>query len=100
MPTIRQSFIGIEPNLPTANAWLYKAMKIDSLDYKSVYWAFNNLMEMKLDGTNYNNIDSKIIELYNIFESRIKSFEDSTSDVYRKAMESDVETLKAWGLLK
>lgn len=99
VPTIRQSFLGIEPQLGTANMWLYKAMKIDTLDYKSVYWAFNNLMEMKLEGTNYSDIDSSIIELYDMFEQRIGYYKDDTSNIYRKAMENDIETLRAWGLL-
>lgn len=100
VPTIRQSFIGIEPQLNAANMWLYKAMKIDTLDYKSVYWAFNNLMEVKLGGTDYSDIDSKIIELYDMFEQRIGHYKDDTSNVYRKAMESDIETLRAWGLIR
>lgn len=100
VPTIRQSFIGIEPNLTAANMWLYTALKIDTLDYKSVYWAFNNLMEMKLEETNYLNIDSKIVELYDMFEHRIEHYKDDTSNIYRKAMESDIETLKAWGLIR
>lgn len=100
VPTIRQSFIGIEPKLNAANMWLYKAMKIDTLDYKSVYWAFNNLMEIKLGGTDDSDIDSKIIELYDMFEQRIGHYKDDTSNVYRKAMESDIETLRAWGLIR
>lgn len=101
IPTIRQSFIGIEPKLAAANMWLYKAMKIDTLDYKSVYWAFNNLMEMKLEGSYYYwNVDAKIKALHDMFEHRIGQYKDDTSDIYRKAMESDTETLKAWGIIK
>ena len=100
VPTIRQSFIGIEPKLGTANMWLYKAMDIDTTDYKSVYWAFNNMMEMKLEGADYIGMDARIIELFGMFEHRIGNYKDDTSNIYRKAMESDVETLKAWGLLK
>lgn len=100
IPTIRQSFIGIRPKLAAANKWLYKAMKLDSLDYKSVYWAFNNLMEMKLEGSNYSNVDSKIIQLYDMFEQRIGNHKDETSNIYRKAMKSDIETLRAWGLIR
>ena len=80
--------------------WLYKAMKIDTSDYKSVYWAFNNLMEKKLEGTDDIGMDSRIIELYNMFEQRIGNHQDATSNIYRKAMESDTETLKAWGLIR
>lgn len=100
VPTIRQASIGIGPKLSAANKWLYKAMKIDSSDYKSVYWAFNNLMEMKLEGSNYSNVDSRIIELYDMFEQRIGNYKDDTSNIYRKAMESDIETLRAWGLIR
>ena len=80
--------------------WLYKAMKIDTSDYKSVYWAFNNLMEKKLEGTDDIGMDSRIIELYSMFEQRIGHHQDATSNIYRKAMESDTETLKAWGLIR
>lgn len=100
VPTIRQSFIGIKPDLTKANMWLYKSMQIDTLDYKSVYWAFNNLMEMKLGDSCSSDIDSKIIELYDMFEQRIVHYKDETSNIYRNAIKSDAETLRAWGLLK
>lgn len=99
VPTIRQSFIGIEANLATANLWLYRSMRIDTLDYKPVYWAFNNLMEMKLEGSS-SDVDSKIVELYGMFKKRIEHYKDDTSNLYRNAIKSDTETLKAWGLLK
>lgn len=35
-----------------------------------------------------------------MFEQRIGHYKDDTSNVYRKAMESDVETLRAWGLIR
>ena len=100
VPTIRQSFLGIEPDLNQANKLLYKSLQLDTLDYKSVYWAFNNLLEMKLDGSLLTNEDKKIIELYKMFEHRIKKHDDSTSEKYRDAIISDGETLKAWGLIK
>lgn len=100
VPTIRQSFLGIEPDLNQANKLLYKSLQLDTLDYKSVYWAFNNLLEMKLDGSLSTNEDKKIIELYKMFEHRIKKHDDSTSEKYRDAIISDGETLKAWGLIK
>ena len=46
-------------------------MRLDDSDYKSVYWAFNNLMEMKLDGSLPSNGDNKIIELYRLFEMKL-----------------------------
>lgn len=100
VPAIRQAFIGLEPELTTANVLLYNAMRIDTLDYKSVYWAFNNSMEMKLDGTKSSDIDTEVIKLYGMFAERIKRYNDEISKVYRKAMESDIEILKAWGLIK
>lgn len=99
VPTIRQSFLGIRPNLVKANEWLYRAMRSDDDDYKSVYWAFNNLMEMKLDGSLPSDGDKKIVELYRLFENRVSNHNDATADMYKKAIISDRETLKAWGLI-
>ena len=45
VPTMRQSFLNRDMDLDKANQWLYKSMSADTTDYKSVYWAFNNLME-------------------------------------------------------
>lgn len=100
VPMIRQSFMGMEPNLVQANELFYRAINLDSLDYKSVYWAFNNLMEMKLDGSLSSKGDKQIIELYKLFNQRIENHADATSDLYRNAIISDGETLKAWGLIK
>ena len=99
VPTVRQSFLGIKPDLIKANKWLYRAMRLDTLDYKSVYWAFNNLMEMKLDGSLPSDGDKKIVELFRLFENRILNHNDATADVYKKAIISDRETLKVWGLI-
>ncbi len=99
VPTVRQSFLGIEPDLSKANGWLYRTMRLDTSDYKSVYWAFNNLMEMKLDGSLPSNGDKKIVELYRLFENRILNHNDTTAEIYKKAIISDKETLKAWGLI-
>ena len=74
-------------------------MRLDDSDYKSVYWAFNNLMEMKLDGSLPSNGDNKIVELYRLFENRILNHDDNTAEIYKKAIISDKETLKAWGLI-
>ena len=99
VPTVRQSFLGIKPDLAKANEYLYNAMRLDDSDYKSVYWAFNNLMEMKLDGSLPLNGDNKIVELYRLFENRILNHDDNTAEIYKKAIISDKETLKAWGLI-
>lgn len=100
VPTMRQSFLGRDMDLDRANKWLYKSMNADVTDYKSVYWVFNNLMEKKIDGTLPLNEDKKLTVLYNMFEERIEGHDDATADIYRKAIKSDFETLKAWGLLK
>lgn len=100
VPIIRQSFLGIEPDLLQANEMLYKSMELDTLDYKSVYWAFNNLLELKLDGALSTRGDKEIVRLYKLFEHRIKEHEDNTADIYRSAIVSDGKTLRAWGLIK
>lgn len=100
VPMIRQSFMGVEPNLVRANEFLYRAINLDTLDYKSVYWAFNNLLEMKIDGSLSSGGDKQIIELYKLFHQRIENHSDATSDLYKNAIISDGETLKAWGLIK
>ena len=100
VPMIRQSFMGLEPNLVRANELLYRAINLDTLDYKSVYWAFNNLLEMKLDGSLPTSRDNQIIELYKLFHQRIENHSDATSDLYKNAIISDGETLKAWGLIR
>lgn len=103
-PAIRQAHIGIEYNLQKANESLYRCIEIDTIDYLSVYWAFNNLMEMKLTNTmpsaEEKKLDKQLMEFYNMLNYRIDYHEDSISDVYRSAIEKDGKTLKTWGLLK
>lgn len=99
VPTIRQSLLNINTDLEEANKWLYKSMKADTADYKPVYWAFNNLMEQKISGTLPPGEDTQITRLYKEFETRAKKFDDTTSELYKNAIKSDEETLKAWGLL-
>ena len=65
-----------------------------------MYWALKKKKKKKLEGTDDIGMDSRIIELYNMFEQRIAHHQDATSNIYRKAMESDTETLKAWGLIR
>lgn len=100
VPMIRQSFMGVDPNLVQANELLYRVINLDTMDYKSVYWAFNNLLEMKLDGSLPSSGDKQIIELYKLFYQRIENHSDATSDLYKNAIISDGETLKVWGLIK
>lgn len=100
VPTMRQSFLNRDMDLDRANQLLYKSMKVDTTDYKSVYWAFNNLMEKKIAGTLPASEDKQITALYKLFEERIDTHEDATADIYKNAIKSDGETLRAWGLLK
>ena len=100
VPTMRQSFLNRDMDLVKANQWLYKSMNADTSDYKSVYWAFNNLMEQKIAGTLPVSEDKQITKLYKMFEERVSKHEDSTADIYKNAIKSDGETLRAWGLLK
>ena len=100
VPTMRQSFLNRDMDLDKANQLLYKSMKADTTDYKSVYWAFNNLMEKKIAGTLPASEDKQITALYKLFEKRIDAHNDATADIYKNAIKSDGETLRAWGLLK
>lgn len=100
VPTMRQSFLNRDMDLDRANQLLYKSMKADTTDYKSVYWAFNNLMEKKIAGTLPASEDKQITALYKLFEKRIDAHNDATADIYKNAIKSDGETLRAWGLLK
>lgn len=103
-PTLRQSCIGIEPDLLRANEYLYKCIELDTIDYKSVYWIFNNLMEIKLGGSlsskENRKVDKEIMELYREFDYRVSYYEDYISDIYRDAIAKDKMTLKNWGLIK
>ena len=100
VPTTRQSLLNISVDLDKANYFLFKAMEVDSADYKSVYWAFNNLMEKKLDGSLGSYGDKQIIQLYELFEKRSRKVNDEIAKRYKTAIKSDGETLKAWGLIK
>ena len=44
--------------------------------------------------------DKQITALYKLFEVRVDAHEDATADIYKNAIKSDGETLRAWGLLK
>lgn len=100
VPTVRQSFLNVDADLDKANRLLYKSMEADTTDYKSVYWAFNNLMEKKLAGSLPSNEDGQITKLYKIFATRVEGQNDAAATMYRNAIKSDGETLKAWGLIK
>lgn len=100
IPSVRQSYLDLEPDLDKANEWLYEAMNSDTTDYKSVYWAFNNLMEKKISGSLPLSGDKQILSLYKLFGRRISDRNDPIADLYRKAIQSDGETLRAWGLIE
>ena len=57
-------------------------------------------MEQKIAGTLPVSEDKQITKLYKMFEERVSKHEDSTAEIYRNAIKSDGETLRAWGLLK
>ena len=97
---MRQSYLDMDPDLDKANEWLYEAMNSDTTDYKSVYWAFNNLMEKKISGSLPLSGDKQILSLYKLFGRRISDRNDPIADLYRKAIQSDGETLRAWGLIE
>lgn len=100
VPTKRQSLLNMSMNLEEANILLYKAMDLDASDYKSVYWAFNNLMERKLANELPSNDDNELVMLFQLFEKRVANFDDSVAERYRDAVKNDKETLKAWGLIR
>ena len=100
VPTKRQSLLNMDMNLEEANILLYKAMDLDTSDYKSVYWAFNNLMERKLANELPSGDDNELVILFQLFEKRVANFDDSVAERYRDAVKNDKETLKAWGLIR
>lgn len=100
VPTMRQSLLNIDIDLDRANQLLYRSMQADTTDYKSVYWAFNNLIEKKSAGMLPLSEDKQIVALYKMFVKRVDNQEDATADIYKNAIKKDVKTLKAWNLLK
>lgn len=99
VPTVRQSLLNVDVDLDQANVWLYRSMRNDTLDYKSVYWIFNNLLEKKLAGSSTTTGDKEIAAMYRLFMDRIANVQDNTAELYKNAIKSDEETLKAWGLI-
>lgn len=99
VPTIRQSLLNVGVNLDQANEWLYRCMRNNVSDYKSVYWIFNNLLEKKLAGSSNSADDKEIAAMYRLFMDRVANVQDSTAELYKNAIKSDEETLKAWGLI-
>lgn len=106
IPMIRQSHLGIEPDLSKANDLLIKVVESDTLDYKSAYWALSNLIEMKLAESNGikmalpSDVDKQIVKLYKIFVARVKNYDDITSKKYKEAISKDKQILWNWNLIK
>lgn len=99
VPTVRQSLLNVDVDLDKANEWLGRCMRNDTMDYKSVYWIFNNLMEKKLAGSTSTSDDKQIAAMYHLFMKRVAGNQDTTAELYKNAIKSDEETLKAWGLI-
>ena len=106
IPMIRQSHLGIEPDLSKANDLLIKVVESDTLDYKSAYWALSNLIEMKLAESNGvkmalpSDVDKQIVKLYKIFVARVKNYDDIASKKYKEAISKDKQILWNWNLIK
>lgn len=100
VPSTRQFFLNRNSDLEQANQWLYKSMEMDTTDYKSVYWIFNNMMDQKISGSLDSNADKQIIDLYRLFMKRVDYHKDVVSEKYRNAIRKDSVTLRTWGLLK
>lgn len=100
VPSTRQFFLNRNSDLEQANQWLYKSMEMDTTDYKSVYWIFNNMMDQKISGSLDSNADKLIIDLYRLFMKRVDYHKDVVSEKYRNAIRKDSVTLRTWGLLK
>lgn len=103
IPRYRQSIMDIDYNLVAANEALYKAMAVDTMDYRVPYWILCNLMDCKLQGglsTKEDRlIDREIISMYFKFKQLIRRHEDQVSDKYRLAISGYEKALKAWGLI-
>lgn len=99
VPSVRQSLLNIEADLIKANELLYKVMNLDTTDYKSVYWVFNNLMERKLSGTLPYKEDKNLTSLYKMFNERVEGVNNATVNLYKEAILADEQTLQNWNLL-
>lgn len=100
IPQDRQTLLNIDADLEKANDFLYNSMAMDTSDYKSVYWTFNNLMEMKIENRLPDTEDVEIVRLFRLFEYRVELQDDSIAELYRDAIQSDKETLRIWGLIR
>lgn len=100
-PSVRQGFLGIEMDLDKANEYLLRAMDVDKTDYKSVYWALNNMIEKALMSEVISSSDMKMLStLYREFDARIKNApQDAAKDIYMEAIANDKATLQAWNIL-
>lgn len=100
VPLYRQEAIGIEYNLRQANEWLYKAIQLDSSDYKSVYWALDNLVDLKSSQKVVTNDDlDKMKELYYLFFEIIEKSNDVSANEYVEAMETISTALYNWNII-
>lgn len=101
VPSVRQAFLEIEMDLEKANKYLLRAMEIDKSDYKSVYWALNNMIEKVLASEVISSSDMRLLStLYREFDARIKNApQDAAKEKYMEAIANDKATLQAWDIL-
>lgn len=99
IPSVRQSILNIERDLIKANEMLYIVVQSDTTDYKSVYWALNNLIQRKIENTLPYKEDKNITLLYRMFIKRVEDIDNDTAAFYKNAMAEDEQTLKNWNLL-
>ena len=99
VPHYRQEDLGMEYDLRQANEWLYKAIQLDSLDYKSVYWALDNLVDLKLSEEATKDDFDKMKELYYLFFEIIEKSNDVSANEYVNAMKPIAKALYNWGII-
>lgn len=96
----RQQLLGISPDREMSNTLLRRASQSDINDARPLYWIVSNYVDeakenFTLDSRKLNDLRTAISQ----FGERSGNLGEKEGALYRAAMNDDVTTLTAWGLL-